>query len=322
MHFPSPSARVAMPTLATLFVIIGLLLLDVVPADGYWLAIMGLGLVVALIGAVITRGGGPDLAWLRRRADLRDLAVIIGLYAVVVFGLWLAFAVFTTDIVLGLFLSYGTALVLGVAGPVYYTVWMRRRPLASLGLSLGDWRATAALAIVFAGIQFGITLARVDYPALDVWLPLLAMALPVGLFEAIFFRGFIQNRLEASFGLVPGIAGAAGLYGLYHVGYGMGVNEIVFLGGLGVVYAVAFRLAGSILVLWPLLTPMGSLFNEIQRGDIVMPLESMLGFADLLILMVAALWFARRHERRQAAKHPTGGGHGAPVPAGHGAGPA
>ena len=287
--------------LATLFVIVGLLLLDVLAEDRYWLAIIGLGLLVALTGAVITGGGGPDLAWLRSRADLRDLAVIIGLYAVVVFGLWLAFAVFTTDNVLGLFLSYGTALVIGVAGPVFYTVWMRRRPLASLGLSLGDWRVTAALAIVFAGVQFALTLARVEYPALDVWLPLLAMAVPVGLFEAIFFRGFIQNRLEASFGLVPGIIGAAGLYGLYHVGYGMGANEILFLGGLGIVYAVAFRVAGSILVLWPLLTPMGSLFNEIQRGDIVMPLESMLGFADLLILMVAALWFARRHERRQAA---------------------
>jgi hypothetical protein len=124
----------------------------------------------------------------------------------------------------------------------------------------------------------------------------------VGLFEAVFFRGFIQNRLEASFGLVPAVAGAAGLYGLYHVGYGMGLNEVVFLAGLGMVYAVAFRVAGSILVLWPLLTPLGSFFNQVQGGDIVMPMESILGFADLLVLMVAAIWFARRHERRRGAE--------------------
>jgi membrane protease YdiL (CAAX protease family) len=132
-------------------------------------------------------------------------------------------------------------------------------------------------------------------------LPLLVMALTVGLFEAIFFRGFIQNRLEAAFGLVPALAVAAALYGLYHVGYGMGWAEIGFLAGLGIVYAVAFRVVGSILVLWPLLTPLGSLFNQVQAGDIVLPLESILGFADVLGLMLAAIWFARRWERRHPA---------------------
>ena len=304
------STRVLLPTLGAAFVVVGLLLLDVLPATGYLVAIGGIGLVVALAGAALTRTATIDLAWLRSRADRADradLAAVVGLYVAVVAGLWLAFVVFTTDNVLGLFLSYGSALLVGVAGPVFYTVWVRRRPLASLGLTLGDWRATAALAIVFAGVQFSLTLARAEFPAPEVWLPLLAMAVPVGLFEAVFFRGFIQNRLEASFGLVPAVAVAAGLYGLYHIGYGMGLNEVVFLAGLGIVYAVAFRVAGSILVLWPLLTPLGSLFNQIQGGDIDMPMESILGFADVLALMVAAIWFARRHERRQAAERATGG---------------
>jgi hypothetical protein len=301
------ATRFLLPTLGAAFVVVGLLLLDVLPATGYVVAIGGIGLVVALAGAALTRTTKIDLAWLRSRGDRADLAAIFGLYLAVVAGLWLAFMVFTIENVLGLFLSYGSALLVGVAGPVFYTVWIRRRPLASLGLTLGDWRATAALAIVFAGVQFSVTLARVDAPAPEVWLPLLVMALPVGLFEAVFFRGFIQNRLEASFGLVPAVAGAAGLYGLYHIGYGMGPNEVVFLFGLGIVYAVAFRAAGSILVLWPLLTPLGSLFSQIQAGDMVLPMESILGFLDVLGLMVAAIWFARRHERRQAADGTTGG---------------
>jgi membrane protease YdiL (CAAX protease family) len=156
-------------------------------------------------------------------------------------------------------------------------------------------------------VQFFLTLARAQYPAPEAWLPLLAMALPVGLFEAVFFRGFIQNRLEASFGLLPAVVGAASLYGLYHVGYGMGIGEVAFLAGLGIVYAVAFRVAGSILVLWPLLTPLGSLFNQIQSGDIVMPMESILGFADVMVLMLAAIWFARRHERRSGGEQATRG---------------
>jgi membrane protease YdiL (CAAX protease family) len=64
------------------------------------------------------------------------------------------------------------------------------------------------------------------------------MSLMVGLFEAIFFRGFIQTRLSASFGPIPGVVAAAALYALYHVGYGMGAREMVFLFALGLVYGV------------------------------------------------------------------------------------
>lgn len=52
---------------------------------------------------------------------------------------------------------------------------------------------------------------------------------------------------------------------LYHVGYGMGGDEMVFLFGLGVVYAVAYRLSENVLVLWPLLIPLGSLVRP-ARG--------------------------------------------------------
>jgi hypothetical protein len=95
------------------------------------------------------------------------------------------------------------------------------------------------------------------------------------------------------------VAGAAVLYGLYHVGYGMGLDEIGFLIGLGVVYAVVFRLVGNVLVLWPLLTPVGSFFNNLEAGDIELPWASIAGFADVLVVMVVVIWFARRHIRKR-----------------------
>jgi hypothetical protein len=125
------------------------------------------------------------------------------------------------------------------------------------------------------------------------------MSLVVGLFEAIFFRGFIQNRLEASFGTGPAIAGAALLYSLYHVGYGMGVEEMWFLFGLGVVYAVIFRLTTNILVLWPLLTPLGAFFNNLEAGDIELPWASIAGFADVAAVMAVAIWLANRSIRKR-----------------------
>jgi hypothetical protein len=136
-------------------------------------------------------------------------------------------------------------------------------------------------------------------PATENWVPLLVMSLTVGLFEAVFFRGFMQGRLQASLGSGPAVAGAASLYALYHVGYGMGAGELVFLFGLGVVYAVAYRLTENILVLWPLLTPLGAWFNNMEAGDIQLPLASIAGFVDVLVVMALVIWLAYRHQHHR-----------------------
>jgi hypothetical protein len=298
--------------------VIGLLLMDVLQDDpSYGVAILVLGGTVAAASREVKafRKVGP---WLGRRVDRRDLVTVGILYAGVVGLLRLAFGVFTADHMLWFFLSFAAALLLGVGGPVLYQVGIRRGSLTDLGIGVRRWRSTLVLGLLFAGVQFSITLWGYDLPRPVDWIPLTVLALAVGLFEAVFFRGFIQGRLESSFGVIPAVIGAAALYGAYHVGYGMGPSEMSFLFGLGIVYAVAFRVAGSILVLWPLLTPLGSLFNQIQGGDIAMPMESILGFADVLALMVAAIWFARRHERRGAAERATGHDARPPIRAGLG----
>ncbi|MGA9162631.1 MAG: hypothetical protein WB297_17445, partial [Actinomycetota bacterium] len=104
-----------------------------------------------------------------------------------------------------------------------------------------------------------------------------------------------------SLGLGPAVYLAAGLYALYHVGYGMGADEMVFLFGLGVVYAIAYRLAGNVLVLWPLLIPLGSFYAQLDSGDLVgdLPWGSVAGFADVLVAMGVVVWLAHRSERRR-----------------------
>jgi uncharacterized protein len=239
-------------------------------------------------------------------ASAGDLPVIAVFYVAVVAAMRLAFVVFGTDHIPGLFLSFALALLLGVVGPVVYTVWTRGGSLHDLGLRRDNWQTTAVLAALLAAVQFTITLWGYALPAPVDWVPLLVMALVVGVFEATFFRGFIQNRLEARFGPRVGIGGAALLYGFYHVGYGMGVTDIAFLTGLGITYAVAFSLTRNMLVLWPLLTPLGSFYAQIKNGGIELPWASIMGFADVAMVMVAAFWFAHRHERKRltAARQP------------------
>jgi membrane protease YdiL (CAAX protease family) len=255
---------------------------------------------VALLLALIP---GLRPAFTLGGADSRDLLAIGVLYVAVVGLFRLAFTVFTTQNVLGLFLAFGFGLVLGVVGPIVYQVWMRGRDLRSLGLGFHHLRATLTLGFVFASIQFASTLWGYDLPASVDWVPLLVMSLVVGLFEAVFFRGFVQGRLEASFGVIPAVGGAALLYALYHVGFGMGAGEMWFLFGLGVVYAVVYRLTTNILILWPMLTPLGAFFNNLGGGDIELPWESILGFADVAIVMAVAVWLAHRHIRKRPQRN-------------------
>lgn len=275
------------------WVVLAILAMDLVGGPAYLLVVIVSGLAVHLLV-----GSSPAV---RHAASAdRELLVIVALYVLVVGLLSVAFRGFGTERTLGLFLSFGLALLIGVAGPVYYTVWVQHRPLADLGLTWGNRRQTLLLALVFAGVQFSITLWGYDLPRPVDWVPLLFMALVVGVFEAIFFRGFVQARLQERWGDVVGVLAAAAAYGAYHVGYGMGVSEMVFLTGLGVVYATAFALTRSVLVLWPLLTPLGSLFAQVEAGDIELPWASIAGFAEVLALMVVVLWLARRRAGRQA----------------------
>lgn len=274
------------------FLVLSVLLLGI--GNGWLYAgLVSAGALVAARAAPLSRGG--------RAVDRLDLAVVAGLYVGVVALFALAFRVFTQDVVAGLFLSFAAGMLLGVVGPIYYTVWRRGRPLSDLGLGLHDLRATLALGGLLAAVQFALTLWGYDLPAPVDWVPLGFMALTVGLFEAVFFRGFVQNRLEASYGPVLGIGGAASLYAAYHVGFGMGVGEMAFLLGLGLVYAIAFACVRNVFVLWPLLLPTGSFFSQVEEGEIEMPWAAILGFLDVLGLMAAAIWLAVRHERKARA---------------------
>ena len=276
------------------WVVGALLLLAVGQPMLYGLVVPLSALVMAVIPGTVPRRTRT------RSVDWRDLLVIGGLYLAVVGLYWLAFRLFTVASVPGLFLCFAGGLILGVVGAIVYTVWLRGRSMRTLGFRLDNWRETAVLGIVFAGVQFFLTVYGYDLPAPVDWVPLLVMSLTVGLFEAVFFRGFVQTRLTAMFGPVLGIGGAAALYALYHVGYGMGPSEMVFLFGLGVVYAVAFGVVRNLLVIWPLLTPLGGFFANLSEGGFDLPWISILGFVDVLAVMAAAIVLAFRRERRGA----------------------
>lgn len=225
----------------------------------------------------------------------RDTLVALISYILVVGGLFTAFQIFTTEQVAANFITFGpvTLAGLGVVLPVLYTVLVRHRPLADLGLTRRQLIPSVMLGLLLGWDTYRNTIATQNIAWTRDMVPLVTMALTVGLFEAIFFRGWLQLRFEEAFGMVPGIVLGALCYGLYHVGYGMTWDEMLFLFGLGLVFAAVFRLTRNVAVLWPFYTPVGGLYSNLSDG-LTLPFEATYGFVLTLGLMVAVIVVAAR----------------------------
>jgi len=231
-----------------------------------------------------------------------DLAAVAVSWCLVVGALATATFVITPERGVGYFLVYAVvgAAGFGVALPTWWMVWRRGRTIADLGVTARRLGPSLALQALFSAILYSVTLARVSLPDASSLLPLVALSACIGLFEAIFWRGWVQNRLEESFGFIPAVLVGSGAYALYHIGYGMGWGEIGFLYLIGLLYGVTFRLTRSVFILWPLFQPIGQLTTLLEDG-LDLPAIASLGFVEVLVVMIVVLvlaWrFAARRER-------------------------
>jgi membrane protease YdiL (CAAX protease family) len=230
-----------------------------------------------------------------------DLLMVIVSYLVLVGCLYTAFQIVTTANVAANFILYGpvSLLILGVVAPISYNNLIKKRPLLETGITKKYWIASVVLGIIFGAITYMGTLATITLPPLTEFLPLIFMAITVGLFEAIFFRGWIQLRFEKAFGAIPAILIGSAFYSLYHVGYGMTYSEIWFLFLLGITFAIAFRITRNILVLWPFYTWLGGLYANLSEG-LRIPFEAIYGFVIVLVwiwIFIGIVYWRRKKSR-------------------------
>lgn len=229
-----------------------------------------------------------------------DTLVAIGSYGLVVLALYTAFQIFTTERVAANFIMFGPVglAALGIGLPVLYTVFVRKRPLSELGLTAKHLIPSLLLSLLLGWDTYTNTLAPMNVSWTRAEVPLVVMALAVGLFEAVFFRGWLQLRLEAAFGLVPGLVLGALCYSLYHVGYGMAGDEMLFLFGLGLTFGAFFRLTKNVFVLWPFYTPVGSIYTNLSEG-LTLPFEATYGFVLTIAAMAAVIVYALIYQSKK-----------------------
>lgn len=237
-----------------------------------------------------------DIHW---RPNLDTIVAFVS-YIFVVAAMFLAFQIFTTDRVAANFIIFGPIALagLGVALPLFYTVLVRHRPLADVGLTTYQLLPSLALSLFLGWDTYRNTLGTSDMTWTQSVVPMITMVLAVGLFEAIFFRGWLQLRFEAAFGLVPGLILGALCYSLYHIGYGMEVEELLFLFGLGLTFGAFFRLTKSVFVLWPFYTPIGGLYTNLSEG-LTLPFEATYGFLITIGLMIGIIILANTLRKRE-----------------------
>jgi membrane protease YdiL (CAAX protease family) len=194
-----------------------------------------------------------------------------------------------------------TATVFGVGIPLFWMVIFQKRSIQDLGITTKYLGISILVQLVFAAFQYLGTLSKTGLPPLEQLIPLIALALTIGFFEALFWRGWVLLRLEEAFGLIPAILIGSLLYAAYHIGYAMPISEISFLFLIGVLYAVCFRLTRNIFILWPIFQPMGQLVT-LSRDQLQLPLIASVGFFEVLIVMGVLVWLANRYYRKQQTR--------------------
>jgi membrane protease YdiL (CAAX protease family) len=230
----------------------------------------------------------------------KEILIVLASYIMVVSVFYFAFNIITFDNVAPSFIAFGVIgiALLGIAVPALWTVFIKKRPLSALGIKKDKLIISLVIGFLLCITQYFLTLKNLELPASKELIPLATMAVAVGLFENIFFRGWVQLRMEECFGIIPGILLSSVIYAVYHIGYGMGIEEMLTLFIVGLAYSTIFRLTSNIFILFPLLTPTGALFTQIKDG-LRIPFEATLGFADVIVGCILILYFINKFGKRK-----------------------
>jgi len=220
----------------------------------------------------------------------KEIWFVLLSWVLVISTFYISFQVITTQRVAAQFITFGIIgiTLFGVIVPVLWTTLYKKRPLSILGIKTDKLGLSIMLSLFFSAIQYYLTLRTISLPDFYELVPLVTMALAVGFFENIFFRGWIQTRMEDYFGIIPGIILSAVIYSLYHIGYGMPSDELMLLLVIGLIYSSLFRITSNVFILFPLLTPMGALFTQI-KDELILPFAATYGFLDVILLLIISL---------------------------------
>lgn len=216
----------------------------------------------------------------------KETGLAILLWLAVTGSMRIAFAFpVAKEISIFVFCSLLTYFILGIVLPVKLV-----ENVEEIGITKCQWVVSLIISIIFSSLLIIFPLSHCHFPKSAQIFRLTVLALCGCLFEAVFFRGYLQTRLEKAFGIIPSIILASICYALYHLSYpGWGsLADINLLFFVGIMYSVLFLFTRNILILWPLSIPIGAMIDFFEH-KLTITFYSSMGYLITLLIMVIYL---------------------------------
>lgn len=187
----------------------------------------------------------------------------------------------------------GMVSLAGILFPLFY-IQRSGRIFADFGLTLRRWYVFIPINLILGVFLLSIFIYwvppagfRFDTKTLTTMVVILC----TGVFEVIFFYGFLRTLFERAFGVVPAILLAAGFYSFHHIGFQPEFLQLFFV---GVMYAAVYRTANSMLLIYPFFWGIGALYNVLIQSQkvssIMYPEIRSLYLSVFILLILSYVW--------------------------------
>lgn len=192
------------------------------------------------------------------------IAFILGSLVIISSIVLLLFAADTIANRIGFFIVRDIIMVfvLGYAFPLYYTKIIKNEAFSELGIKKENWLPSIILNVVFA-IFLLFQFIFLSDEEVEILLSSKAIGpifylMVMGIFEIIFFYGFLRQKFEDAFGIIPGIVLAALFYSFHHIGFQPEFFKLFFV---GIMYASVFRITKNALAIYPFFWGIGATWD-------------------------------------------------------------
>lgn len=179
---------------------------------------------------------------------------------------------------------------LGFFFPLYSVLIREKQGLSVLGIRREKWKRSLLINVILASALWAVfsqsSTSAVCFTLESFYAVTYIFA--AGIFEMLFIYGFLRDRFERAFGVIPAILLTAAFYSLHHAGFQPEFAKLFFV---GILYTGVFYLTKNLLVIFPFFWGVGAVWDVLVNspaGASIMNRDSFL----IAICLLAGMAFS------------------------------
>lgn len=159
--------------------------------------------------------------------------------------------------------------ICGFIIPVCYVTLYKKESLEGLGITKKYWKVSLIINILLGGM---LLISSLTEPGAEKHVLTLTCTsagqlfyyIFIGIFEVLVFYGFMREKFEKAFGIIPAILLTAAFYSIHHISLVESGNyiELFFV---GIMYCAVYRITKNVLIIFPFFWFVGAC-KEIMLG--------------------------------------------------------